>query len=303
MMDANLFPMGLLYTFFIFPAIINGMIVRKPYLSGGWYPQSAEKATLFLEKAVESGRRDAPSGASAAVAPHAGWFYSGAIAARAVSALGKGAETVVIIGGHLPAGRPLLFFDEEGVETPLGTMLIDGELRASLIQELGGKADRCQDNTVEVLLPMVRYFFPRARLLALRLPAELASFEAGKRIAALGRMLKRRLVVLGSTDLTHYGVNYGFMPHGSGKDALRWVTRVNDAAFIEAVQEGDPALVLAQAEGERAACSAGAVLGAMGFARAMDASPAELLAYGTSADAEGGDIPDSFVGYAALAWF
>jgi AmmeMemoRadiSam system protein B len=239
----------------------------------------------------------------AAVAPHAGWFYSGAIAVRAVSALRKETETVVIIGGHLPAGMPVLFFDEEGVETPLGTMLIDGELRASLVKELDGKADRYQDNTVEVLLPMARYFFPHARLLALRLPAELASFEAGKRIAALGRMLKRRLAVLGSTDLTHYGVNYDFMPQGSGKNALRWVRQVNDAAFIEAVQEGDPAVVLAQAEEERSACSAGAVLGALGFARAMDAEAAELLAYGTSADAAGRDIPDSFVGYAALAWF
>jgi AmmeMemoRadiSam system protein B len=239
----------------------------------------------------------------AAAAPHAGWFYSGAIAAAAVSSLDREAGTVAVIGGHLPAGMPPLFFPEDGVKTPLGDMEIDREFRDLLADELDGAPDRYQDNTVEVLLPMVRWFFPRAKLLALRLPAESASFEAGRTLARIAASLGRKLRVLGSTDLTHYGPNYGFSPQGQGHRALDWVTGVNDRRFIRAVEEGDPARILERAEGERSACSAGAVLGVLGFARETGLSPGKLLVYGTSADvAEDGEVPDSFVGYGAFGW-
>jgi AmmeMemoRadiSam system protein B len=184
-------------------------------------------------------------------------------------------------------------------------MEIDGEFRKILKEELEGSGDSYQDNTVEVQLPMVTYFFPRARLLWLRLPAEGASFDAGKRIAGAGRVLKRKTVLIASTDLTHYGYNYGFMPQGSGEKALEWVKTINDARFIQAVEAGNPVQVLERAEGERSACSAGAVLGALGFAEAQGLSSGTLLAYGTSADPmirDGAPLPDSFVGYAAMAW-
>ena len=76
-----------------------------------------------------------PRSALASVAPHAGWFYSGKIAAYSVSALDPGADTVVIIGGHLSAGMPPLFIEEEGVATPLGPLEIDGEFRGLLRKE------------------------------------------------------------------------------------------------------------------------------------------------------------------------
>jgi AmmeMemoRadiSam system protein B len=243
---------------------------------------------------------------AAAVVPHAGWYYSGKIAAAAVSALDRDAETVVVLGGHLPGGMPPLFAEEEGVRTPLGPMYIDAGLRGVLRKELGGRPDRYQDNTVEVLLPMIRFFFPQAQLLWLRLPAELASFEAGKCIAGAGKALGRKLVVLGSTDLTHYGDNYGFSPRGRGKKALQWVREVNDRAFIDAVEEGVPEKILDRAERDRSSCSAGAVLGALAYARAVNAAPARLLAYGTSADiadTPGDEVPGSFVGYGAFGFF
>jgi AmmeMemoRadiSam system protein B len=218
-------------------------------------------------------------------------------------------DTVVVIGGHLPAGMRPLFAEEAGVETPLGDIPMDGEFRDMLRRELGGAPDRYQDNTVEVQLPLVRYFFPRAKLLWMRLPGEIASLEAGKEIARIGALLQRNTVVLGSTDLTHYGDNYGFTPRGRGRQALDWVKRVNDAAFIAAVLERNPRRILERAEGDRTACSVGAVLGALGFAQAQGAKRAELLAYKTSLDGPGQDFsgPEddigSFVGYGAFAWY
>jgi len=318
------------------------MNLRKVCLPPPWYPRNPAKINEFLVNYTAS-RPGGP--VIAAVAPHAGWYYSGAIAAQAVAALAnpvsaeeaRAAETIAVIGGHLPRGGPALFATEDEVETPLGNMETDKELLETFIkglQALPGfeiAQDVYRDNTVEVLLPMVRFFFPKARLLWVRLPADKHSFDAGSVLARSAASLGRKLLVLGSTDLTHYGQNYQFAPRGEGKEALRWVKTVNDRRFIDAVEAGDPGAVLERAEREYSACSAGAVLGAMGYAHAVrtaggagtaangdraaakdskatgsgaaKGSGGQLLTYGTSADADpGGEIPDSFVGYGAFIW-
>jgi AmmeMemoRadiSam system protein B len=276
------------------------MNLREPCLPAGWYPRQKEKIGEFLEPFTRT------DSARAAIAPHAGWYYSGRLAALSASSLDPQAETVAVLGGHLPRGIPVLAAQEDGVKTPFGAMLIDKELKAAFEKQAAVSGDRYQDNTVEVLLPMVHYFFPNAKLLWLRLPAELSSFEAGKILAKAASDLGRRAAVLGSTDLTHYGANYGFSPKGRGKAALEWVKNVNDAGFISAVLEGDPSAVLKRAEEDQSACSAGAVLGALGFASAQGKKArlsAKLLEYRTSADIEPDQgIPNSFVGYAAFSF-
>jgi len=311
------------------------MNLRKPCLPRSWYPRNPAEISEFLD-AIAS-EQSAPHAFSttspviAAVAPHAGWYYSGALAARAVAALAEASlteaaltpdfgeipRTVAIIGGHLPHGMPALIATEDAVETPFGPMEMDKELGEAFLDNLGQLSgfkvarDRYEDNTVEVLLPMVRYFFPHSCLLWLRFPADLLSFEAGSILAQSADVLGRNLLVLGSTDLTHYGHNYRFAPKGSGKAALDWVKNVNDRRFIDAVESGDAADVLNRAEKEHSACSAGAVLGVMGYASVVQndsSAMGELLAYGTSADIdnndtdEEGEIPDSFVGYGAFVW-
>ena len=279
------------------------MILREPCLPPGWYPRQKGEIEKFL---APYGNRSRDVGASAAMAPHAGWYYSGSTAALAVASLCQKAETVAIIGGHWPCGKPVLVAAEDGVKTPSGTMTIDKELRDEFQKLISldmkpASPDRYTDNTVEVLLPMVQYFFPRADLLWLRFPAEQSSFEAGKILDKAANALGRQIVVLASADLTHYGKNYGFSPKGDGKPALEWVKNVNDAAFINALLEGNPAMALERAENDFSSCSAGAVLGALGFA-ASKGKKARLLDYRTSADVTGEDEPASFVGYAAVVW-
>ena len=271
------------------------MQIREYSLSAGWFPRAPGSVSAFLSEFGNSSNT-----ARAAVAPHAGWYYCGRIAARAVSALNPEAETVAVIGGHLPGGTRPLFAMEDAVRTPFGHIPINREFRSILMDKLDGAEDRFRDNTVEVLLPMVHYFFPKANLIWLRLGAENASLQAGRIISEAAAELKLNINVLASTDLTHYGPNYGFSPHGTGKAALRFVREENDAKFIKALEAGNSREILRCAEQDHCACSAGAVLGALGFANAEGFGNARLLEYGTSADVDGGGEPDSFVGYAAL---
>ena len=270
------------------------MNIREPILSPGWYPRNPEEINEFLLPF----RSFFPGNCPAAIVPHAGWYFSGRIAARAISKL-QNAETVVIIGGHNP--QSFLFAEEEGVRTPFGIMEIDDELRVLLKKQLNGRADKYPDNTVEVLLPMVHSFFPKARLLWLRFPGNLSSFEAGKAIAIAAETLNRSIVVLGSTDLTHYGDSYGFTPMGNGEAALDWVRNTNDAAFINAVLDGKPTEVLRRADEEYSSCSPGAVLGVLGYLNQQRVKNPVLLEYATSADISGRNT-GSFVGYAAISW-
>jgi AmmeMemoRadiSam system protein B len=303
MIDEILLRIKLVYMVFEILARIYYSIcmnLRKPRLPAGWYPRTAQGIFRFVASAF----REEGEGACAvaAIAPHAGWEYSGAIAVRAALSLEQDVETVALIGGHLPGGVNFLIAGEDAVETPLGEMPLDRELGAAVAQALACKPDRSVDNTVEVLAPLAHYRFPRAQLLWLRFPADKRAFDAGREIARIAGKLHRKLVVLGSTDLTHYGESYRFAPRGEGEKALAWVREENDARFIAAVKSGDSETILRRAEEDRSACSAGAVLGALGFALERGAGNADLLAYGTSADQSPGEIPPAFVGYGAFCW-
>ncbi|MDR2864687.1 MAG: AmmeMemoRadiSam system protein B [Spirochaetaceae bacterium] len=290
------------------------MNIRKMRLPSGWYPHNAEDVKTFLKDYSLK----AESTTQAVVSPHAGWFFSGRLAALAISSLRTDVDTVVVAGGHLPPNADILFAQEDGVETPLGIMNIDSALRTLLQQELGAHEDTEPDNTVEVLLPAVHYFFPNAKLLCLRLPPNMSSCEAGKIISRKAAQAGRTLAVIASTDLTHYGKSYGFSPQGEGEAALRWVKEVNDRRFLHALETGNPDEILKSAEQEHSACSAGAVLCALGFSEyetqkhaafeqkedKTDSGAAKLLGYTTSYDVllEAGerDFPREFVSYAAL---
>jgi len=277
------------------------MQIRDYSLPNGWYPREKTKVLSFLKDYEKNDSKTGELKSRAAIAPHAGWYYSGSLAALAVSSLKKDAQTIVILGGHLSGGSPPLFALEDAVKTPFGSMPIDAEFRSILFKELNGEEDRYRDNTIEVLLPMVHHFFPGSKLIWLRLPSNIDSFEYGKIISKTAAELNLKINVLASTDLTHYGANYGFSPAGAGKEALRWMSEVNDAAIIKAVESGNAADVFRCAKEDQSSCSAGAVLGAMGFAKAENLGSARLLKYSTSADIENsGEIPDSFVGYAAF---
>jgi len=272
------------------------MSLRKRSLPIGWYPQNEKQVRDFLEKIEISEKKSC-----AVIAPHAGWFYSGKIAGRTIASLDPDVQTIVIIGGHLPAKAPVLFIGEDEVETPLGNLKIDCELRNLFVKEIGSAIpDRYQDNTIEVLLPIVSYFFPRVSIFPVRFPNELSSFERGKVLTELARSLNRKICVIGSTDLTHYGENYGFSPYGKGEKALKWVKEVNDSSFIQAIIDGVPEDILKNAEENLSACSVGAVLGVLGFAK-MCLADASLIAYSTSAECDN-NVPSSFVGYAGIAY-
>ncbi|MBN1242102.1 MAG: AmmeMemoRadiSam system protein B [Spirochaetales bacterium] len=282
------------------------MRTRKRGLPAGWYPDAAAEVARLVRGWEEEARRQeaAGGGAVAAVAPHAGWYFSGAIAWLAVRSLDEGAETVLVVGGHGAPGSPVRLAPEDAFETPAGILSADAELTRLLADGLDAEGfalapDDRADNTVEIQLPLVRERCPKARVVWLRVPNESRSVRIGELAAGLARRLGRKAGLLASTDLTHYGPNYGFEPAGQGRAALNWVERENDRPVLEAMARMDEAEVLRLGEERGAACSAGAAAAAIGFARASGAVSGSILAYSTSAALS---PSDSFVGYGAVAY-
>jgi AmmeMemoRadiSam system protein B len=105
------------------------------------------------------------------------------------------------------------------------------------------------------------------------------------------------ILAFGSTDLTHYGPNYGFSPKGYGPEAVQWVKEVNDKKFIDQTLKLDGDGMLKSAAQDQSACSAGGAVAAVAAAKANGAHKASLIDYYTSYDIMPGD---SFVGYAGI---
>jgi AmmeMemoRadiSam system protein B len=154
------------------------------------------------------------------------------------------------------------------------------------------------DNTVEIQLPFIKYLFPESRILWLRASPSDAAIELGRAIHSAALRLNRKVVVVGSTDLTHYGPSYGFMPHGVGEAAVKWVKEVNDRRLIDAILTLNPKEAIKLALKEYSACSAGGVAAALSFAMSsQDKIEAKLLEYANSSDVY---PTSSFVGYAGI---
>jgi AmmeMemoRadiSam system protein B len=274
------------------------MKVRPRSLPPGWYPGGKEQTVRNIEEFSRTLEKPA-AGAIAGVAPHAGWSFSGSIACHVFQNIAEDAQTIVVVGGHLAPGSGLLAAFEERYETPLGLLAADLELLELLCDSLPLREDRHADNTVEIQLPLLKYLHPEARALHLRASPSAEALQLGVELAAAAGRLNRKIAVVGSTDLTHYGDNYGFTPRGTGPRAVEWVKEVNDRRIIEALlaMELDEALDLAGSE--QSACSVGGAVAAARFAEQAGAARGELLEYRTSYDVS---PSPSFVGYAGIIY-
>lgn len=217
----------------------------SPY-SGQWYPGDAASLERLLDASIEeSAERTGevslvdPIGF---VVPHAGIAYSGSIAAAAYRHfLAKPPERIFLIGfPHRGCSPGVWIPDVAAFENPLGTTRVDAEAVANLA---GGEAIRVTaeallcDHSVEIQLPFLTRCAPRARLV----PVYISGAEAGQRHAAarkLAETLRAGDVVIASSDFTHFGRSFGYLPFpvdSSTGDRLRDL----DGKVIEAAASLD----------------------------------------------------------------
>ncbi len=274
------------------------MSVRPRMLPEGWYPAIRREVETKLGAWDRVDAASHAEKALACIAPHAGWYFSGRIA-WATWRSAADSDAVVVIGGHLPAGSDFRFSPEDGFETPSGTIIADKELRDAIVPAVLAVADKGADNTVEVHLPMAAHRFPGIPVACFRAPNDASAARLGSALAGYASSSGKKIFVLGSTDLTHYGSAYGFEPAGHGPEGFPWARRA-DKAIVETFLSMDEDAALKRALSDSSACSVGAAIAAMAYARHLDALRPRLLMRGSSDEiAPGGD---SSVGYCAVAF-
>ncbi len=280
---------------------------RKAFFSGSWYPSDPDACRRQIESflgsapAISLGLLEPLGG----IVPHAGWVFSGRIAASVVALLRSSGhpDTIVLFGGHLGPRDPSWIMPEGSWETPFGPVEVDEELAAELMaefpleRELPGYAQ--PDNTIEVQLPILSHFFPKSRILPIGVAPTTEGIRIGSRCAEL--ILKRgvKALILGSTDLTHYGPAYGFCPKGRASQAEPWVREVLDRAVIERLLDMEPQGILLEALKEKNACCPGAAAAAVACIRALGAKTAQVVSYATSRDVM---EAEDFVGYVGIIY-
>ena len=239
------------------------------------------------------------------IVPHAGWFYSGRIACNVIKSLKNGSppETMVIFGRHLHPGSDNFIMKEGQWATPLGDLEIDHELAEKLASEFPFTVETAsryeQDNTIELQLPFIKYFFPDSKILPVGVPPAQNSLKIGQRVAQLSVEMGREMIILGSTDLTHYGYNYGHTPKGVGPEAVDWVKNENDKRVVDLMMAMDAEGVVEESLKNHNACCSGAVAAAISAAKSLGAQEGKKLIYSTSYDIR----PDSsFVGYVGIVF-
>ena len=280
------------------------METRKAAFAGSWYPATRAECERQIRDFVDDEPAfDPEKNFVAGIVPHAGWYYSGSIACNVIGALqaGPAVDVIVIYGMHLHPGSPRHIMTAGNWETPLGEIEIEREISGRLAERFSFEIETARrfsrDNTIELQLPFVKYFFPDAGIIPIGVPPAAASLEVGQVLVDIAAELGLAIKVIGSTDLTHYGFNYGFTSHGTGVAALDWVKGENDRRIIEAMLAMEPQTVIDEAEASHNACCAGAAATAIASAQQLGAERAEKMAYATSYDKSPGD---SFVGYVGI---
>jgi MEMO1 family protein len=274
---------------------------RKPAVAGSFYPADREGLSkmvdgCYLHPLGPGARPPIPPGGGrlvAVVCPHAGYEYSGPVAAHSyleVSSLPDPDLLVVVAPNHYGVGSGVSVFKDGQWETPLGRLSVDSKAAKDFfdlsgIASFDPEAQRLE-HSLEVQLPFLqRLYGDTAQLLPISLLFQ--DIETAKTVAsALTEVVKdRRAVIVASSDLTHYE------PADLAKK--------KDLALIEKVVAQDTSAFYGVLDSlQVTACGFGAIATVMESARRLGFKSAKLLKYATSGETTG-DY-SKVVGYAAM---
>jgi len=264
-------------------------MIRNPVVAGQFYPASASQLKAMIEMLVDA--KVEKQEAIGLVSPHAGYIYSGPVAGAAISRI-KFKDTFVIMGpNHTGRGKPLSIMTQGTWKTPLGEVEIDSELGKQILTTSShlkeDDAAQQHEHSIEVQIPFLQYFKPDIRIVPIILSHASGDTykEIGKEIAKAVRELNREVVLIASSDMTHYE------PHE--------LAQKKDAKAIDAILGLDEDELLKRVEELNISmCGYAPTVSLISAAKELGAKTAELVRYQTSGDTTG-DY-SSVVGYAGI---
>ncbi|NLI74495.1 MAG: AmmeMemoRadiSam system protein B [Euryarchaeota archaeon] len=269
------------------------MNVRHPAVAGQFYPSDETKARMELEASFYSPlgpgdipevNKDGERTIVGAVVPHAGWMYSGPVAAHAYAAIARDGfpETFIIIGpNHQGVGAPVATTTHD-FNTPFGVATIDHDI----VQRLGNRVKDDPmphrfEHSIEVQLPFLQYLTDDVKFVPISMTSQDLQTAAETAAEIRDAIADKDVVILASTDMSHYVTSE--------------VARKKDHMVIDKILSMDaPGVYDEVSRHNISMCGYGPV---MTMLMACGGSHAELLKYANS-----GDISPmrEVVGYASI---
>lgn len=274
------------------------MDIRPSPIAGSWYPAQPAMLSRELEQYLAGAQVQPPPGKLwGVVAPHAGYRYSGPVAAYAFKCLqGLKPELVVVVSPlHYNHPGALLTTGHEAYQTPLGPVEIDTAAVNALDQTLQARVgygltptryDR--EHSLEIELPFLQHVLGRFRLLPVMVRDQRISVAKALGQALAESLAGREVLLVASSDLSHF-----FPQHRAGE---------LDGELLRRLEAFDPQGVMeAETEGVGFACGRAAIAAVLWAAQQLGAEQVRVLRHATSGDITG-DFT-SVVGYgAAVIW-
>jgi len=272
--------------------------VRRSVIAGSWYPGDSGELRDTIEGLLARVKPEPLGGELVGlIAPHAGYMYSGQVAAYAYAQLqaapaGTFSKVVVVSPVHRIYPGRFAVTDKAYYETPLGLVPVDGDLIQAIERQVTlNRVSQDMEHSLEIQLPFLQHVLGHFGLAPIMLGDQ--DWESAM---ALGRVLAQaigvnpqpqgRTLLLASTDLSH------FHPYQ--------VAVKLDQLVLDRIAAYDPeglARLLAMRKAE--ACGGGPVAAIMVAAQELGANRAVILKYMNSGDVTGDH--SSVVGYAAAA--
>ncbi|PIE32823.1 AmmeMemoRadiSam system protein B [candidate division KSB3 bacterium] len=285
------------------------MALRHAFRAGSFYPADADSCRHQIEECLSVYQPQAePQHVIAGIVPHAGWMFSGPTAAKVFKNIQDKTrpDTFIILGAVHVWGmeQKASMFAKGAWETPCGPVDIDEDLAQDILLNVADfvtddESAHIREHSIEVQVPFLRYIFPEVKIVPIMVNPTPNAIDIGRRIGQLLRQQKKQVIVLGSTDLTHYGPRFGFTPHGIGIESLAPMKH-HDRQFIDLITAMDAHEVLLHAEQHHSACGAGAIAATIAAAQELGATQGYLLEHTTSQDVMPDRPASDFVGYTGI---
>ncbi|MBN1532828.1 MAG: AmmeMemoRadiSam system protein B [Spirochaetes bacterium] len=267
---------------------------RKPIVAGSFYPGDPDDLNREIDRYLaEAGDKKLTGSIVGVISPHAGYIYSGPVAAHSFNEL-KGLDidvAVVLAPSHRARFAGASVIPEGIYGTPLGEVTVDAPLGGALVEKEGFafiKEAHQYEHSLEVQVPFLQRVlgsFSIVPIVVGTTEINACRYVAAGISAALAAE-KRRWIMVISTDLSHY--------HSYAQ------AKKLDGAFVDSLRSFDiEAVERTIATGKAEACGEGPVLTGLTACRDLGARGVEILKYANSGDTAGGR--DQVVGYLAAA--
>lgn len=277
--------------------------VRPPAVAGQFYAGTETGLREQIEAAfthelgpgsVPSVREETPD-LGTLVSPHAGYPYSGPVAAHGFKALAdEGQPDVAVVVGpnHSGLGESVAVSEADRWQTPLGDIPMATELRERVLErsDTAEADDRTHEgeHSLEVQVPFLQYLFDDLSILPIVMTEqdETTARELAETLAGVLEGVDRSTVLIASTDMTHYESQD--VAEQKDKQAIDRMQALDVGGLYETIAAEDISM-----------CGYGPTAVGMEVARRKGAETGELLTYGTSGDTSGSTA--EVVGYASVA--